>query len=91
MMRRRAQVLADGDDVDADARQVGQTTDDLIGRLSHADHQTGLGGEPGRLGPRQHRQAARIAGRRPHHALQPGNGFDVVVHHIGPRRQQQVE
>ena len=40
-------------------------------------------GQPGSLRARQHRQAARIAGRRAHRALQPGDGLDVVVEHVG--------
>ena len=67
--------------------QVGQAAVDLVGGLAHADDQPRLRRQPGRLGPGQHRQAAGVAGRRPHGALQAGHGLDVVVEHVGPNRR----
>ena len=69
------------------AGEVGEQPDDLVVGLAHPDDQPRLRRQPGRLGPRQHRQAAGVAGRRPHGPLQPGDGLDVVVEHVGPRRR----
>ena len=88
VVRRRAEVLADGDDVDADGREVGEQPVDLGVGLAEADHEPGLGHEAGGLGPGEHRQAAGVAGRRAHGPLQPGDRLDVVVEHIGADREQ---
>ena len=42
VVRRRPQVLADRDDVDADAGEVGEAPDDLVVGLAQADHEPGL-------------------------------------------------
>ena len=91
MVRGRTEVLPDRDDVDADAGEVGEATDDLVVGLAHADDQPRLRRQPGRLGPGEHRQAAGVAGRRPHRSLQAGHRLDVVVEHVRPHREQQVE
>src|SRR6478609_583127 len=43
------QVLADGDDVDPDAPEIGEHADELVEGLAHADDDAALGGEPGGL------------------------------------------
>ena len=73
------------------AGEVGEAAGDLVGRLAQPDHEPGLGDQPGGLGPGQHREAAGVAGRRPHGALQPGDGLDVVVEHVGAGGEQQLE
>ena len=47
--RRRPQVLAERDDVDADAAQVGERAAHLVGRLAHAEDHARLRDEPRRL------------------------------------------
>ena len=78
-----AQVLPDGDDVATDPRQVAQRPGHLGGGLAQPHHDRGLGHQTGVGGPRQHRQAAGVAGGGTHQPLQPGHGLDVVVQHVG--------
>ena len=49
VVRGRPQVLADGDDVDADRAQVGEGAHHLVVGLAQADDQARLGGEPAAL------------------------------------------
>ena len=56
----------------------------LVVGLAHADDERRLGGQPGRLGPGQHRQAAGVRRRRTHGPLQAGDRLEVVVQHVGP-------
>ena len=72
------QVLADGDDVDADAAQVGQRLDAPRPSVSPMpDDERRLRGEPGGLGPGQHATASgrsRPTGARPAGAGPPSRG-----------------
>ncbi len=72
VMRGRPQVLADGDDVDADAPQVDHRLHHLAGCLAETDQDRRLREESGVLGARQHRQAATVRRRRAHGALGVG-------------------
>ena len=88
----RPQVLADRDDLDADARQVGQglaTTSSSVSPMPDDDAR--LGGEAGRLGPGQHGQRAGVGRGGAHGPLEPGDRLDVVVQHVGPRGEDRTE
>ncbi len=84
MVGGRAQVLPDRHDVDADRGQIGERGPHLVGGLAHPDDHPGLGREPVRLGPSENGEAAGIAGRGSHGALETSHGLDVVVEHLGP-------
>ena len=83
MVRRRAQVLADGHDVHTDRGKIEQQARYLICRLAKAEHEAGLGGHTSGFRSREHRQAAGIPRARAHRSLQTGDSFDVVVEHVG--------
>ena len=84
VVRRRPQVLADRDDVDADGGEVGERLDDLVVGLPHADDQPRLRRHAGGLRPGQQGEAAGVAGRRAHGPLQPRHRLEVVVEDIRP-------
>ena len=46
---------------------------------------------PGIRGPAEQRQRAEVGGRGPGGPVQPGDRLEVVVQHVGPRREDRVE
>lgn len=64
----RAQVLPDGDDVDADGGEIVQQTGNFLIGFAETQHEAGLDGEASCLGARQHCQAAGVAGAGAHGA-----------------------
>ena len=90
MLERRAQVLADGQDVDVGVAQRLERLVQLVARLAQADHQARLGVDrvadlAGHLlGPAQDVQAAIPAGALADRLLEPLHGLEVVVEDVGP-------
>ncbi len=90
MLKRRAQVLADGQDVDIGVSQSLERLVQLVARLAQADHQRALGVDrvadlAGHLlGPAQDVQAAIPAGTLADRLLEPLHGLEVVVEDVGP-------
>ena len=91
VVRGGTQVLPEGDDVDADVAQVDEGPAHLVGSLAHAEDQTRLGDEPGGRRPPEDGQAAGVGRRRPDRALQACDRLQVVVQHVGPRREDHIE
>ena len=86
VLRRRAQVLADRQDGDADAPQVVEHGHDLVEVLAQPHHDAGLGGNCRLVAARpiEQLQRARIAPTGSRHPVEPRHGFDVVVEDVGP-------
>ena len=73
------------------AAQIREGVNDLVVGLPHSDDESRLRDEIRLLGPSKHGQAARVARRRPHCPLQPRDGLDVVVQHLGTSREDHVQ
>ena len=93
MSRRRLKVLAEREQVAADRAEVGQGFDDLLGRLAQAEHQAALGAEvrARSFDVLEHREADRILALAPDVLLEPGDGLEVVVEHLGSGREDDVD
>ena len=85
MPHRRPQVLGDGDDVAARVVKVGQRGADLVGRLTHAEDEVGLGDQAVVARRGQHREAALVAERRTDPLEDARHRFDVVRQHFWAR------
>src|SRR5690349_21746494 len=82
----RAQVLADGEHLDALLAQLAEGVDHLVVRLAKADHQAGLGHDlvlAHLLGVAQHAQRALPGGAAARQRVQPRRDLDVVVEDVG--------
>ena len=80
-----AQVLADGDDVDADAargRRASATSSSAVSPMPAMSEDLVV--SPAALARARTASDAGVARRGPHGPLQPGDGLDVVVQHVGP-------
>jgi hypothetical protein len=82
--RRGLKVLPQGQKMTPDPPQVLHHPQDLATRLPHPQNQPRLGGQAEAGGPRQHAQGAAVVLSRLHHGVEPGDGLEVVVQHIGP-------
>ena len=92
----RAQVLPHGDQVGAGRGAVGQHAGDLVAALAQAEHEARLD-ERRRAGARaprrgaQQGQRALIRSPRPHLAVEARHGLEVVVEHLGARREHGLQ
>ena len=90
---RRAEVLAERQDRDADLAQVLEHLHEFVLLFAKAHHQAGLGRNVRRVGARaiEQFQRARVAAARAHHAIQARHGLGVVIEHVGPRVEHGLE
>ena len=90
MARRRLQVLADREEIDPGRAHVVHHLMDLALLLAEPDHQAGLGEHRGvlLLDPVEQAQRVVVARARPHRAIEPRHGLEVVVVDVGPRRRR---
>ena len=91
MAAARSQVLADGDDVDADGPEVGQGGEHLVLRSPIPRMIPDLVVSPASLARARTVEAAGVPGRRSHRPLQTGHRLDVVVEHVGPSVEDGAE
>ena len=91
--RARLQVLADGEEVDAGRAHVVHDLHHLLARFTEADHDPRLGENLAvdLLGALQQPQRMEIARTRTDRQVEPRHGFEVVIEHIGRRREHRLE
>lgn len=81
----RAEVLAEGDDVDVVGFEVAQDLDDFVFGFAEAEHKAGFSGDIGveLFGVGEHVEGPLVACAEADLAVEAGDGFGVVVEHIG--------
>jgi len=87
------QILADGEEVDAGRTQVVHHLQDLVPLLAQAHHDAGLG-EHRRidlLHLLQQAQRMEVARARPHREIERRHRFEIVVEHVGFRRDDDLD
>ena len=86
VLRRRPEILPDGEDRHPDAAQVVEHRQHFVGLFAEADHDAGLRRDVGPVVPGSVEQLERagVLSPGPRHAVQTGNRLDVVVQHVGP-------
>ena len=89
----RRQVLADRQHVDVVGAHVAHHLQDLLVGLAEADHQAALGRHLRRefLEALQQVEREGVVGARTRFLVQARRGLEVVVHHVGRRRLQDVQ
>ncbi|MDQ2674215.1 MAG: hypothetical protein M3Y40_06120, partial [Chloroflexota bacterium] len=94
----RAQVLADGEDVDIGLAQEGHGVDDLVPGLAEPEHDPGLGDHgveadlPGHRAPMGEDVDRPIPpGAAPHRPLEARDRLDVVIVDVGPRLHDRAD
>ena len=88
MVPRRLQILAERQQVDAAAAQVGDRVLDLGIGLAEAQHQAALGGCAKALGAGQHMERALVAGARiAHRGRQAAHRLEVLREDVRARRE----
>src|ERR1700680_1381855 len=75
--RRRAEVLADCEDLAIDASEIAEHLDDLVTRLTETEHQAGLSWHMRRplTRARQELKRAGVSAAGPRDTIQPRHGF----------------
>ena len=91
MFGRRAQVLSERQDVDADLAQLAEHRAQLVGLFAQAQHQPGLGDRAARLRVAQDRVRTGVARLHAHLARQPRHRLEVVREHVGAGGQHDVD
>jgi hypothetical protein len=86
MARRRLQILADGEEVDAGRAHVVHHLMDLALLLAQSDHDPGLREQTGitHLDAVEQTQRVVIASARPHRAIEPRHGLEIVIVDVRP-------
>ena len=93
MLAGRLQILPDGEEIDAGRAQVVHHLQHLVSLLAQAHHDAGLG-EHRRvdlLDALQQPERGEIARARPHRQIERRHGFEIVVEHVGPRRDHLLD
>ncbi len=86
VIARRAQVLADGQDVAVHGSEIAEDREQFVCFFAQAGHHPGLGNSGGveLLGKLQQLQRALISRAGPYDSIEPRHGFRVVVKDFGP-------
>ena len=93
MFARRLQILPDGEEIDVGRAQVVHHLQHFVALLAEAHHDAGLGEHRGieLLHPLQQPQRMEIARARPHREIKRRHGFEIVVEHVGPGRDHDLQ
>ncbi len=93
MLRRRLQILADGEEIHLGRAQIVHHLRHLRPLLPQAHHQAGLGEHRGieALHLIEEAQRLEIARPRPHLAVEPRHGLEVMIEDVGLRRHHYLD
>ena len=93
MLAGRLQVLPDGEEIDVRRAQIVHHLQHFVTLLAESDHDAGFGEDRGIdfLDPLQQPDRMEIARARPHAEITRRHGFQIVVEHVGLRRDHDLE